>query len=189
MLFRSSILFFVLVFLLIYFLCRKYKVQKANELYRTKLELEESNSELLTLRLEQQEAQQQSMEVELLDTKKNLTNFSCYIKNRNEILGKIKSMIKETYKMESSLVVLHLRKINAFITQCETTDDNKLVFISELEHYNKAFLDNLNARHPDLSKSEKQLASYLRMELSTKDISLMTGSNAKAITIDRKSVV
>ena len=180
-----SILFFVLVFFLIYFLYRKYKVQKANELYKTKLELEESNSELLILRLEQQEAQQINMEVELLDTKKNLTNFSCYIKNRNEILGKIKNMIKEAYKMESSLVVLHLRKINAFITQCETTDDNKLVFISELEHYNKAFLDNLNARHPDLSKSEKQLASYLRMELSTKDISLMTGSNAKAITMAR----
>lgn len=164
---------------------KRDKDRKRSELYRTKLELEQSNSELLKLRLKQEEVEKQKMETKLSTNKRDLTNFAYYIRSRNEMLSRIKDQIKEAYRMDYSLIHSHLRRISAFIGQYETSDDNKLLVVTEIEQYNEDFFSRLDQKHPDLTKSEKQLSAFLRIELSTKEICLMTGSNIKAINMAR----
>ncbi|MGL4331911.1 MAG: tetratricopeptide repeat protein [Bacteroidales bacterium] len=164
---------------------KRDKDRKRSELYRTKLELEQSNSELLKLKLRQEEIEKQKMETKLSTNKRDLTNFAYYIRSRNEMLSKIKDQIKEAYRMDHSLIHSHLRRISAFISQYETSDDNKLLVVTEIEQYNEDFISRLDQKHPDLTKSEKQLSAFLRIELSTKEICLMTGSNIKAINMAR----
>lgn len=186
---KNSLIFSVSILILgsfsFYVFWRRDKDRKRSELYRTRLELEQSNSELLKLRLKQEEIEKQKMETKLSTNKRDLTNFAYYIRSRNEMLSKIKDQIKEAYRMDHSLVHSHLRRISAFIGQYETSDDNKLLVVTEIEQYNQDFIKRLDEKHPDLTKSEKQLAAFLRIELSTKEICLMTGSNVKAINMAR----
>ncbi|MGL5787881.1 MAG: tetratricopeptide repeat protein [Bacteroidales bacterium] len=186
---KNSLLFSIFILILGSFLVtilwKRDKDKKKSELYRTRLELEQSNSELLKLKLEQEETEKMKMEDKLSSNKRDLTNFAYYIRSRNEMLSKIRDQIKETYKMEPSLIPAHLRRISAFISQYERSDDNKLIAVSEIEQYNSEFITRLEHTHPHLTKSEKQLAAFLRIELSTKEICLMTGSNIKAINMAR----
>lgn len=186
---RNSFIFSVSVFILGLFslsiFWKRDKDRKRSELYRTKLELEQSNSELLKLKLHQEEEEKHKMESKLSTNKRDLTNFAYYIQSRNEMLSKIKNQIKEAYRMDHSLIYSHLRGISAFIGQYEKADENKLLVVSEIEQYNDDFIKRLDQKHPDLTKSERQLSTFLRIDLSTKEISLMTGSNIKAINMAR----
>lgn len=180
-----SIIIFVLILLLIYIFYRRYKVKQQVKLYQTQIALEKSSAELLNMKLQQEEADKQKIELQLSISKRDLTNFSYYIKSRNDILNKIKEQIKLGYRMDPSQISTYLKKINAFISQYETSDDNKLIFINGIDEYSDVFLARLHELHLDLTKSEKQLAIYLRIDMSTKDICLLTGSNVKAVSMAR----
>lgn len=187
-LFRTLIIafgLFLVILLLLYILYRRYKVRQQVQLYQTQIQLEKSSAELLNLKLQQEESEKQKIEMQLSISKRDLTNFSYYIKSRNDILNKIKEQIKLGYKMDPASISTYLKKINAFISQYETSDDNKLVFINGIDEYSDIFLNRLQELHPDLTKAEKQLAIYLRIDMSTKDICLLTGSNVKAVSMAR----
>jgi len=46
---------------------------------------------------------------------KEVTSFAVFLRSRNELLGKIREMIKEGYRMDNQALVPHLKKVNAFI--------------------------------------------------------------------------
>lgn len=180
-----SLLLFIVILLVLFILYKKYKERKNKELYSANLALEKSNAENLMLRLDQEAMEKEQMEIQLGNSKRNLINLSYYIRSRTDMLTKIKEQIKDGYKMDVNQIPTHLRKINAFITQYETSDDNKHVFMNEVEQYSEDFIKKLQLKHPGLTKSELQLAAYLRMDLTTKDICLMTGANVKAVNMAR----
>ena len=49
----------------------------------------------------------------------------------------------------------------------------------------KEFLAHLTDRHPNLTQGEKHLASLLRVNLSTKEIAMLTGNTPKTINMNR----
>ena len=50
-----------------------------------------------------------------------------------------------------------------------------------VEEKNQEFLQRLSERHPNLTQGEKYLATLLRVNLSTKEISMLTGNVPKTI--------
>lgn len=57
--------------------------------------------------------------------------------------------------------------------------------LTNIEQKNTDFLARLQIRHPRLTHGEKYLATLLRVNLSTKEISLMTGTIPKTINMNR----
>lgn len=164
---------------------KRIKERRLNELYKARLDLERVNKELLELRLNQEIATKHKVETELDNKKKDLTNFSYYIQSRNELLNRIKEQIKDGYKLSPDKIPTYLKKINAFINNCQQNDNEISRLSSDIQNYDHEFLDRLSYKHPELTKHEKQLATFLRIDLSSKDICMLTGANTKAVSMAR----
>ena len=54
-----------------------------------------------------------------------------------------------------------------------------------VEEKNKEFIEKLILKHPNLTQGEKYLATMLRVNLSTKEISMISGNNPKTINMNR----
>ena len=139
----------------------------------------------MQLQLEKTEKERENVQIELEHSKKELTNFACYVRSKNELIEKIKSMIKESYKEAKPDVKAQLKTINAFITQYQNKEDNLGSLITEIDRINAEFVVRLTEAHPDLSKNEKQLASLLRIDFTTKEIALLVGSTPKTVNMAR----
>ena len=50
----------------------------------------------------------------------------------------------------------------------------------------KSFYQNLSAKFPDLSPNEKKICAFLRLNMTTKDIALITYKNVNTINQARK---
>jgi DNA-binding CsgD family transcriptional regulator len=55
-------------------------------------------------------------------------------------------------------------------------------FEQRFQEVHAGFYERLMARHPDLTSNERRLCAFLRLDMSTKEISNITGQSVKAIT-------
>lgn len=157
---------------------------KSQERKITLKEIEQEH-EIVKLRLENTEIRNLRQEDEIDRYKKELNRFAYYILNRNDLLEKIKSQIKELARIDPSEVKSYSKRIHFFISQNQMEDRHTEEFVKELEKINEDFLQRLMERHPDLTRNEKQLASMLRIELSSREIAILQGVETKTISIAR----
>lgn len=173
------------ILIIVGFIVVKFQQAKRIENLATLKQLAEKERELTKLRLLQTENEKQGVEVELLHSKNDLTNFACYIKSKNDFLDNLKEEIKGCYGLTPDDVKKHLKKVTATINQYQANSNEQNMLMEEIEKVNTEFIARLEKRHPDLTKNEKHLASLLRIDLSSKDISIITGSNPKTINMAR----
>ncbi|ERI81657.1 tetratricopeptide repeat protein [Bacteroides pyogenes F0041] len=167
------------------FLYKWYKRRKDLQLVEARYRLEQSEHELSVLKVHQQELKLQNVQNALDSSRQELTSFAVFLQSRNELLNKIREMIKEGYKMDEQSLVPHLKKINAFICQYQSGDKTNTALLLNIDEKSKEFADRLMKRHPDLTQGEKYLATLLRVNLSTKEIAMITGSNPKSVNMNR----
>ena len=82
-------------------------------------------------------------------------------------------------------ILSHLKNINTFIFQFKKMEEENNGLTKDIEEQNQDFLNRLCEKHPNLTQGEKKLATFLRINLSTKEISLLTGISIKAIGMSR----
>lgn len=167
------------------FLYKWYKRRKNMQLMAARYNLEQSERELAELKVRQQELELKSVQHALDNSRQEATSFAVFLQSRNEMLDKIREMIKQGYKMDVQTLVPHLRKINAFISQYQSGDKSNSTLLTNVEEKNQEFLQRLSERHPNLTQGEKYLATLLRVNLSTKEISMLTGNVPKTINMNR----
>ncbi|MCD8093087.1 MAG: tetratricopeptide repeat protein [Bacteroides sp.] len=167
------------------FLYKWYKRRKDVQLVEARYQLEMSEREVSELKLHQQELELQNVQNALHSSRQEATSFAVFLRSRNELLDKIREMIKEGYKMDAQSLVPHLKRINTFISQCQSGDKTNSTLLTNIEDKNNEFLQRLVALHPKLTQGEKYLATLLRVNLSTKEISMLTGTTPKTINMNR----
>ena len=112
-----------------------------------------------------------------------MTNMAAFLKSRNELLEKIKELIKEGYKLNGSEATIHMKKINAIITQYQNNDKTNSATLKSTEDINNEFIERLEKRHPNLTQGEKHLACLLRTDMSAKEIAIITAGLLGMIAI------
>lgn len=162
-----------------------YKRRKDLQLVETRYQLELSEREVSELKLQRQAQELQNVQSALDNSRQEVTNFAVFLRSRNELLDKIREMLKEGYKMDSQSLVPHLKKVNAFISQYQSGDKTNSSLLLNIEEKSKEFLERLMQKHPNLTQGEKHLATLLRVNLSTKEISMITGTTPKTINMNR----
>jgi tetratricopeptide (TPR) repeat protein len=167
------------------FFPRWIKRRKDLQLAETRYQLEQSEREVAELQVKQQEQALLNIESELETTRQEVTSFAMFLRSRNELLNKIREQIKEGYKMDVSNIQSHLKKVNAFISQHQVGNDETNAMLMNIEQKNTDFLKRLLSKHPNLTQGERYLATLLRVNLSTKEISLLTGAIPKTINMNR----
>lgn len=176
---------FISLALLSVFLYKWYKRKKNIQLMEARYNLEQSEHELAELKVRQQELELKSVQNALDNSRQEATSFAVFLHSRNELLEKIREMIKQGYKMDPQLLIPHLKKVNAFISQYQSGDKTNSTLLMNVEEKNQEFLQRLSERHPNLTQGEKYLATLLRVNLSTKEISMLTGNVPKTINMNR----
>lgn len=161
-----SILCFLLVIaILLYFLMQRRMNQA---------KLESTNLALEKKTLEQ--------DLELKN--RELTANIMYLLQKNELISSISDKLKElkrNQKSESQEV------INGILAEINSSVNNGVweEFEVRFLQVHKNFYENLLAKHPDLSAAELKLCAFLRLNISTKDISTITHQNPKSIEVAR----
>lgn len=167
------------------FLYKWYKRKKNLQLVEARYQLQLSERKISELKLHQQELELQNVQNALQASQQEAISFAVFLKSRNELLDKIREMIKEGYKIDSQAVVPHLKKINSFIKQYQNGDKTNTSLLTNIEDKNNEFLQRLVTLHPKLTQGEKYLATLLRVNLSTKEIAMLTGTTPKSVNMNR----
>ena len=167
------------------FLYKWYKRRKDLQLIEARYQLQLSEKEVAELKMHQQELELQNVHNALATSQQEATSFAVFLKSRNELLDKIRGMVKEGYKMDAQAITPHLKKINAFISQSQSGDKTNSALLTNIDDKSNEFLQRLVAIHPKLTQGEKYLATLLRVNLSTKEISMLTGTTPKTINMNR----
>ncbi len=167
------------------FLYKWYKRRKDLQLIEARYQLQLSEKEVAELKMHQQELELQNVHNALATSRQEATSFAVFLKSRNELLDKIRRMVKEGYKMDAQAITPHLKKINAFISQSQSGDKTNSALLTNIDDKSNEFLQRLVAIHPKLTQGEKYLALLLRVNLSTKEISMLTGTTPKTINMNR----
>ena len=181
--FLGSVLVLGLAFSI--FLYKWYKRRKGLQLIEARSQLELSQRELSELKLPQQELELQNIQNALDSSQQEVTSFAVFLRSRNELLDKIREMIKEGYKMDNQALIPHLKKVNAYISQYQSGDKTNNALLLNIEDKSKEFIERLTKEHPNLTQGEKYLATMLRVNLSTKEISMISGNSPKTINMNR----
>lgn len=175
----------VLLLVVSLFIYMWYKRKKNMELLITQHKLESAEIEMNELKMRQNELELTRAQEELQRNQQDITNFALYLNSRNDLLEKIREMVRQGYKMSGNDLSLHLKKINSLISQYQNSDKNTSALVMHIEEKNKEFLTTLLERHPGLTNGEKYLATLLRVNLSTKEISVLTGTTPQTINMNR----
>lgn len=177
-------LFIVLVLLAI-FLNKWYRRKKQMELVNAQFELEQSQREVTELKMKQQDIQLTNYR-ELLDIKKQeITELAIFSQSQNELLENIRSKVKKGYSLTEKEMKAHLKSINMFIVQYQSSNSVNNKLLQDIEQYNSEFRKRLLKKHENLTKGEVELASFLLIDLSTKEIAIITGRSPKTVNMSR----
>lgn len=179
------VILFVLVVACGFYVNKLSKRRKDLELMKARYQLQCSERELDELKLNQKQLELQSVQDALEASRQEVTTFAVFLQSRDQLLDKIREMIKEGYKMDAASFVPHLKKLNAYISQYQSGNTANSTLMQNIEEKNQAFVQRLTEKHPDLTQGEIHLATLLRVNLSTKEIAMITGTTPKTVNMNR----
>lgn len=136
-------------------------------------------------RMQNLELKQASSERDVKYTQAELLNLATYINSRNDILCNIQESLSKAQKMDAKDVYSELRRMNLYIRNLQTKNEDVESVMSRIGKINKDFIDRLSTEHPDLTKNDKNVALLLRAGLSTKQISTLMDCSPKSVNMAR----
>ncbi len=183
----SGVLF--LLFIILFLLNRNQKIKiKRNTLIQEGLLLESKNLSLEKQNLELEKANLQkeldfsSKELEFRN--KELATHVMYLIRKNEFISSITNRLIELNKENSLKNKGHILDI---VREMKANVDNTVwgEFEIRFQQVHNEFYTKLNELHPDLTPNEKKICAFLRLNMTTKDISSITFQTAKSIQVAR----
>ncbi len=161
----AKLIYLVLVFTLLYLLNKYYERKLTGEKQRFQLE----NERLVHKHQIQLENQRLHSENQIKN--KELANATLQLVQKNEILQDIKDELIEIRKTgDHTLTGKDFQMFMKQINENLTTKSDKKLFDMSFNDVHEVFLSKLKKEYPDLSSDDLKLATYLRMNLASKDI-------------------
>lgn len=177
-----AIMIYTFVLLIILFLTHKaYKLyytkqeQKLVEENKKQLELKELESEREIMRLNNEKLTQ-----DIENKNRELASSTMNIIKKNEILNTIK---KELQKSEVEKG--RLKNVERIIDRNLNNKDDWKHFEEAFNNVDKDFLKKLKAKHTDLTPHDLRFCTYLRLNLSSKEIAPLLNISVRSVEIKR----
>lgn len=162
----------LLVLVLFYFLQR-------GKMKRHILETRQNNLEVKSLELEKQ-----NLERELEFRTKELATNVMYMARTSEFITRIseKLLKSKMYFTRENQEVIHkiITELQTYVDQDTWAD-----FEVRFQQVHNDFYTELNKLHPDLTANEKKLCAFLRLNMTTKEISAITYQSINSIVVAR----
>jgi len=138
----------------------------------------------IQLASEKADLEHRALEKELELKNKELTTNVMYQIRKNELLNRIAEKLMQnshTFKTENR------KLISEIIKELEDSQEDSIwtEFESRFHQVHNEFYDKLNEINPELSPNERRLCAFLRLNMSTKEISSITGQSLRSIEVAR----
>lgn len=183
----AYIIYFILILVGIYFTSYRIKMKiRKNKYYETieqrRLYLEKESKirqEQYQLEKEIEKLKNDKLQIKILTKDKELVNNSLQVVKKNKILNgiiqKLKEIDIETFDESTKF---QFNKLNKSITKEVNTDKSWKDLEKHIKNVHFEFLKRLKEKYPKISPRELDLATYLLMNMSTKEIAeIMNISN------------
>lgn len=154
---------------------------RTGRLEQEKLRLQ---SETLRLEREKLEAEQATLQESIASKDRELTANALFLLKRNELIAHIAERLlkaKPTFKQENQQVVQEIVRD----LQANHDEHNWKEFEAHFTRVHSGFYSTLQERFPALTPNERKLCAFLRLNMSTKDISAITQQTLNSITVAR----
>lgn len=166
-------LFFLLIVSSLWIYLQKIKIKNIG-LFKDKLELENKNVSL----------EKDKLTEELDFQNRELTSKVMFLFKKTELINNISEQLIE---LKKNVPTSNQKQIQDLIFEMRQKKDNDVW--TEFETYftkvHPDFYSKLSQLFPDLTPNEKKLCAFLKLNLSTKDISAITYQSTNSITVSR----
>ncbi|WP_101447980.1 triple tyrosine motif-containing protein [Aquimarina sp. MAR_2010_214] len=171
-------LFFLIILLLMHEMYKRYytkQKQKLVEENKKQLELKELENEREIMKLNNEKLTQ-----DIESKNRELASSTMNIIKKNEILNTIK---KELQKAESGKE--GLKNVEKIIDRNLNNKDDWKHFEEAFNSVDKNFLKKLKTKHTDLTPHDLRFCTYLRLNLSSKEIAPLLNISVRSVEIKR----
>jgi tetratricopeptide (TPR) repeat protein len=136
------------------------------------------------IKLQNEQLEKENAQLELENNEREMTSKSMFLLEKDNLIHNISDKLRATLpKLDGESYTV----VNGLISELNFSLNNKRWDEFEMR-FNKVhpnFIRNLEKKHPKLSNNERKLCSFLLMNMSSKDISTVTGQTVHSINIAR----
>lgn len=169
-------------FIVLMLLNRNQKIKiKRNALLQESLELESKN---LMLEKQNLELEKNNLKQELDFRNKELATHVMYLVKKNEFIS---SISEKLLLIKNLLSNADKKWVQDIVREMKSNVDNTVwgEFEMRFQQVHDDFYTRLNEHYPDLTPNEKKICAFLRLNMTTKDISSITFQSVKSIQVAR----
>lgn len=166
------ILSVVLVIFIVLFSRNKLLYHKNKEkTYEQQLKIDEMESNL--------------MEIQLKNSKESLINLALHLKSYIEYIDPLKKELKEIIDSPEEEIKGKVRTIYANMQNNISLFNNIESLNKQINEIYKDFFDKLEQKFPGITKSEKRLCVMLYLNMSSKEIAIITNTTLRSVETSR----
>lgn len=179
----SFIAYLILIILLLYLLIRyqkkKHEKKEENLIYVHKLELDQIENEVISLKNEK-------LETEVNHKNKELATATMHLVQRGKLLAKIKEGLMPLLDATATTAKeCELSKVIRLINEAERSDNDWDNFAIHFDQIHSDYLSTLKAKFPDLSATDLKMCAYLKINLTSKEIAQLMSITIRAVEVSR----
>ena len=140
--------------------------------------------ELANQKLQNEQNEKKYLEKELTFKNQELVNFSLQIVEKNDFMTEITQEIEKLAKTGKN----GFEKLKALSKKLKgnyIVNKHQKEFDAHVNSVYESFYKKLEDKYPGLTQNEKRLAALLRLKLSSKEISSITGISSKSVDMSR----
>jgi DNA-binding CsgD family transcriptional regulator len=134
--------------------------------------IELENQKIIT-EMQHEKTRNEQLQGKLETNQRELASSTLYIAQKNELLARLKTQIKELNKLYPDRKHQELQNIESALQSNLHLDADWGKFKLHFEQVHPHFFENLQANHPSLTKHEIRLYAYFHINLSTKEIAAL----------------
>ena len=151
---------------------------------RNKITSAEMQKQIIENENESFKLKNQTISLELEKRNKELTSNVLHLSNLNNFINSVSDKLEEQKK---NFKPENLKMVNKIIKTIQGNTDVNIwqEFELRFEKVHSGFYENLQKDHPKLTPNEKKLCAFLKLNMTSKDISGITGQSVHSIEVAR----
>lgn len=157
----------------------KYEEEQVKLQYLHQLEINKAENELMSLR-------NQKLQSDIDFKNSELATTAMHLVQKGELITKIKNELNHIIKsLDNEKAINEVKKMIKLLSDDDKMDKDWEHFTQHFDKVHSDFVVVLKEKHPNLSANETKLCTYLRMNLSTKEIAQLMNISVRGVEISR----
>lgn len=188
--------FIIMIYLFIRYLAHRMKAEKRKlkekqdaELKRKEEQFRQENllaeQKIIKLKNEKLRAEVEKKRADMELKSKEVVSIAMQMTHKNEILSQIKQNLTTVSQKVNDHASGEIRKLIQTINSDVRMDGDWERFQKHFEDVHSDFFKKLRSQYPELTPKDLRMCAYLRMNLSTKEIALISNISVRGVEISR----